>query len=74
MIEAIRSIPGKLQMLSLIFTNGDMSGSSGISVLGDSLVARQREFTYGQGYLPLEAQGMRKDPDVAGPGLPNALR
>jgi len=72
MVEAICSIPGKLQMLSLIFTHGDMSGSSGILAVGDSLVARKKGFTYGQGYRPLEAQGRRTDPDVAGPGLPNA--
>ena len=40
MVEAIRSIPGELQMLSLIFTNGDMGGSSRILALGNSLVAR----------------------------------
>jgi hypothetical protein len=73
MVEAIRSISGKLQVLSLIFTNWDMSGSSGMLASGNSLVAGEEgELTYGQEYRPLEGQGMRKVPDAAGPGLPNA--
>lgn len=59
-------------MLSLIFTNGDMGGSSRILALGNSLVVKGGLSTYGQGYRPLEVPGMRKDPGVAEPGLPNA--